>query len=414
VLASKPVLNEARVVPPKAKTPPAEKATAPQPKSASIEGAIDRSIDRAPESRRLREQARRERASSAASTSRRAAQSYRFIRAYWTTFVVIGSYLWFGFLSRLFGKSWADEHVAEVHTKNARRVERTIVKLQGLFIKVGQLLSIMANFLPAQFRSGLEALQDQVPPRPYREIEGRIREELGKEVAELFGRFVEAPIASASLGQVHEAWLKDGTHVAVKVQHQNIDEIVRLDLLTIRRIMAIVTIFVPVQGVDAYYHQVRSMISEELDFLREARNITRIADNFLKQPNVQFPRPLEELCTRRVMVTTFVEGVKVGDVAAMEALGIDRRELARRIVKVFCQQIFVDGVYHADPHPGNMLVGPGGELILLDFGAVAELSTQMREGIPEFLEGRDPPGTPTPSSRPCARWASSRAPTRST
>jgi predicted unusual protein kinase regulating ubiquinone biosynthesis (AarF/ABC1/UbiB family) len=383
------VLKGASAEEPRIVKPPGEKARPVKPRSASPErvptlaglGPAPGAADLAPASRRGRE-----RPPSSLGAARRAAHSYRFVRAYWTTFLVIGSYLWFGFMSRLLGKSWADEHVADVHTRNARRVERTIVKLQGLFIKVGQLLSIMANFLPAQFRSGLEALQDQVPPHPYGEIEGRIREELGKEVAEVFDRFARQPIASASLGQVHEAWLKDGTHVAVKVQHQNIDEIVRLDLTTIRRIMSIVTIFVPIQGIDAYYHQIRSMISEELDFLREARNITRIADNFLKQPNVQFPRPVEALCTRRVMVTTFVDGVKVGDVAAMDAQGIDRKELARRIVKVFCQQIFVDGVYHADPHPGNMLVGPGGELILLDFGAVAELSTQMREGIPEFLE----------------------------
>src|SRR6186713_2602920 len=95
------------------------------------------------------------------------ARGYRFIRAYWTTFVVIGSYLWFAFLGSLFGKSWADARVADIHAKNARRVERTIIVLQGLFIKVGQLLSIMANFLPAQFRNGLEGLQDQVPPSPF-------------------------------------------------------------------------------------------------------------------------------------------------------------------------------------------------------------------------------------------------------
>jgi len=314
-------------------------------------------------------------------------QSYRFVRAYWTTFLVIGSYLWFAFCGWLIGKQWADNHVGELHARNARRVERTIVRLRGLFIKVGQLLSIMANFLPEQFRSGLEGLQDQVPPRPYAEITERIEQEFGKRVCDLFDRFSEEPHASASLGQVHEAWLKDGTHVAVKIQHKNIDEIVRLDLATIRRIMAIVTIFVPVQGMDAYYHQIRSMISEELDFLREAQNITRIADNFLKQPAVRFPRPIEGLCTRRVMTTTFVEGIKVGDVVALDAAGIDRKALAKKIVQVFCQQIFIDGVYHADPHPGNMLVGREGELVLLDFGAVAELSPHMREGIPEFLEG---------------------------
>ena len=317
---------------------------------------------------------------------RPARQSYRFVRAYWTTFVVIGSYLWFAFLTRLFGQGWADHNVGNVHLRNARRVERTIVELQGLFIKVGQLLSIMANFLPAQFRSGLEALQDQVPPRPYREIASRIEEELGQPVAALFDRFVETPLASASLGQVHEAWLKDGSHVAVKVQHQDIDEIVRLDLKTIRRILAIVTFFVPVQGMDAYYHQIKTMISEEVDFLREVRNIHRIAQSFARQSEVSFPVPVEGMCTARVMVTSFVDGMKVGDLAALDARGIDRKALAKRIVQVFCQQIFVDGVYHADPHPGNMLVGAGGELILLDFGAVGELSPHMREGIPEFLE----------------------------
>ena len=102
----------------------------------------------------------------------------------------------------------------------------------------------------------------------------------------------------------------------------------RLDLTTIRRIMAIVTIFVPVQGLDAYYHQIRAMISEELDFLREARNITRIADNFIHEPNVRFPRPIEKLCTRRVMTTTFTPGIKVGDVAALDAAGVDRKALA--------------------------------------------------------------------------------------
>ena len=314
-------------------------------------------------------------------------QSYRFVRAYWATFLVIGSYLWFALMGRLFGHGWSDEHVGEVHARNARRVERTIVELQGLFIKVGQLLSIMANFLPAQFRSGLEALQDQVPPRRYGDIAARIEDELGRPVAAIFDRFCESPLASASLGQVHEAWLKDGTHVAVKVQHRDIDEIVRLDLKTIRRILAIVTWFFPVRGMDAYYHQVRTMISEELDFLLEARNIERIAVNFTKETRVRFPRPVNELCTKRVMVTTFVEGVKVGDLQALDALGVNRKALARQIVQVFCQQIFVDGVYHADPHPGNMLVGPDGELILLDFGAVGELSPRMREGIPEFLEG---------------------------
>jgi predicted unusual protein kinase regulating ubiquinone biosynthesis (AarF/ABC1/UbiB family) len=312
---------------------------------------------------------------------------YRFIRAYWVTFQVIFAYVGLGFGRRLFGSNWYDDRIGAAHRRNALRVERTIVKLQGLFIKVGQLLSIMANFLPEQFRTGLEGLQDQVPPRPFSDIEQRILTDLGGPPDRLFGRFERRPLASASLGQVHEAYLKDGTHVAVKVQHRDIDEIIRLDLKTIRRIMGIVQIFLPVRGLGAYYSQIRQMIAEELDFAREAKNIERLSQNFTTDPGVVFPRVIAELSTRHVLTTTFVEGVKVGDMPAIDSAGIDRKELARKIVRTYCQMIFVDGVYHADPHPGNMLARADGSLVLLDFGAVAELSPAMREGIPEFLEG---------------------------
>jgi predicted unusual protein kinase regulating ubiquinone biosynthesis (AarF/ABC1/UbiB family) len=314
-------------------------------------------------------------------------QGYRFLRAYWTTFQVIFSYLALGLGHRFFGDAWYNERIVDTHRKNALRVERTIIKLQGLFIKVGQMLSIMANFLPEQFRAGLERLQDQVPPRPFEDIEQRIFDDLGKPVDEVFRRFERAPLASASLGQVHEAFLMNGTRVAVKVQHRDIDEITRLDLKTIRRIMGLVQIFLPVRGLDAYYLQIKQMVAEELDFQREARNIERIAQNFRGDSGVVFPEVVGELSTMKVLTTTFVEGVKVGDTHAIDAAGIDRRELARKIVRTYCQMMFVDGVYHADPHPGNMLARADGSLVLLDFGAVAELSQSMREGIPEFLEG---------------------------
>jgi len=314
-------------------------------------------------------------------------QRYRFFRAYWTTFQVIFSYLGLGLGHRLFGHAWYNDRLIETHRRNALRVEQTIIKLQGLFIKVGQLLSIMANFLPEQFRAGLAGLQDQVPPRPFEDIEQRILADLGKPVDELFRRFERAPLASASLGQVHEAYLMNGARVAVKVQHRDIDEITRLDLTTIRRIMAIVQIFLPVRGLDSYYHQIKQMIAEELDFQREARNIERLAGNFKDDPGVVFPEVIAELSTRQVLTTTFVEGVKVGDTQAIDQAGINRPQLARKIVRTYCQMMFVDGIYHADPHPGNMLARADGSLVLLDFGAVAELSPSMREGIPEFLEG---------------------------
>ncbi len=317
----------------------------------------------------------------------RATNTWRFVRAYMTTFQVIGSYLWLAWWGRVFGQSWKKQRISAVHKRNAEIVNSTIIELQGLFIKVGQLLSIMANFLPEEFRSELEGLQDQVPPRPFEEIKERIEGELGGKVDDLFTDFHRTCIASASLGQVHEAQTKDGRRVAVKVQHKDIDEMVRLDLVTIRRIMMIVQWFVPVQGLDAYYHQIKGLLYEELDFAREADNIERIAKNFKENDRVIFPFPVREMSTHRVITTTFVEGKKIGDLAGIDALGIDKKDLASRLVRAYCQMIFVDGVYHADPHPGNLLVRDDGALILLDFGAIAELSPSMREGIPEFLEG---------------------------
>lgn len=313
-------------------------------------------------------------------------RSNRFIRAYVTTFQVVFSYLWISFGRRLMGHVWYQQRMAGAHKRNARRVEHTVVRLQGLFIKVGQLLSIMANFLPEEFRQGLERLQDQVPPRPFSEIAERIETEFGKPVDSVFDRFDRTPLASASLGQVHEAYTKEGLRVAVKVQHKDIDEVTRLDLHTIRRIMQIVSFFFPIRGLDAYYHQIREMISRELDFHGEADSIERIAENFSHDPSVLFPRVVRDLSSSRVLTTTFLEGTKIGDVAGLDAMGIDRSELARRLIRTYCQMIFVDGIYHADPHPGNILVTADAKLILLDFGAVAELSPEMREGIPEFLE----------------------------
>ncbi len=313
--------------------------------------------------------------------------SCRFLHAYYTTFQVLFSYLVASLGRRAFGDAWYEDRQSELHRKNARRVERTILRIQGLFIKVGQMLSIMANFLPDEFRVGLEGLQDQVPPRPFADIEERIKSELGRPVDEVFAAFDRCPLASASLGQVHEARLVDGMRVAVKVQHRDIQTIARLDLKTIRRIMSIVQLFVPVRGLDAYYHQIRQMITEETDFTREAANIERLSANFAGDPTVVFPTVVHEFSTRHVLTTTFVEGIKVWDTATLDARGVDRKELAKKIVRTYCQMIFVDGVYHADPHPGNVLARPDGTLVLLDFGAVAELSRSMREGIPEFLEG---------------------------
>ncbi len=325
--------------------------------------------------------------------ARRPPLKIRSWRAYWTTWRVIWSYLWLKFRARFHSPTWAEHALRETHLRNARRIERTIIELQGLFIKVGQLISIMTNFLPEEFRRELEGLQDAVPPRPYADIEARLREELGRKPAELFAQFETRPIASASIGQVHIARLENGQKVAVKVQYPDIEEVVRRDLLTLRRIFRIIGWFIPYQGLDELYREIRSIILEELDYRAEADNTRTIAANFVGRTDVAFPQVVDEMSTARVLVTHFEAGCKITDKKGVKALGLDRGQLARQVVELYCQQIFTDGIYHADPHPGNLLVRPSpnpGEpptIVLLDFGAVAEIPANIRQGIIELIQG---------------------------
>jgi predicted unusual protein kinase regulating ubiquinone biosynthesis (AarF/ABC1/UbiB family) len=175
--------------------------------------------------------------------------------------------------------------------------------------------------------------------------------------------------------------------VAVKVQYPDIDRIVRSDLRALRRIFGVIQRFIHYQGMESVFQEIRAIILQELDFTTEAKNIDLIARNFEGRKDVVFPRVIRELTTRRVLTTEFMEGVKINDLCGLEALGINRTELARLVIEAYCQQIFHHGVYHADPHPGNILVGPGPTIKFVDFGAVAEVSEGMRKGIITLLQG---------------------------
>jgi ubiquinone biosynthesis protein len=309
-------------------------------------------------------------------------------RAYLVALRVLASYLWFRFASRFRSASSRALRLERLNVTNARRIYRAILTLQGLYIKVGQLISIMTNFLPDAFRSELEGLQDQVPPRSFAAIELRLREEFGgRGSRELFEEFDEKPVASASIGQVHLARLPGGHRVAVKVQYPDIERIVKSDLSALRRIIALVQRFIPYEGMEAVYSEIRVMILQELDFTAEARNLEAIAKNFAGRTDVLLPKVVRELTTARVLTTEFVEGVKVNDLRGLERLGIERSSLARLVIEAYCQQIFHHGIYHADPHPGNILVSEGPTIKFIDFGAVAQVSDGMRRGMLGVLQG---------------------------
>jgi ubiquinone biosynthesis protein len=317
----------------------------------------------------------------------------RLARAYTTTFLIMSSYVWLALRRRFVHPERLALLTEEVHRRNARRVEHAVVELQGLFIKVGQLISIMANFLPEAFRQELEGLQDQVPPRPYEDIEARLLEEWGGQRPEqLFAAFDRTPIASASIGQVHRARLHDGREVAVKVQYPDIEDIVRVDLHAMHRIFAVLGRFMPEWGFSTIYREIREMILTELDYRKEAEAMNRISATFAGRTDVLFPEVITDHSTARVLTTRFVSGVKAADLEGLRKAGIDTKKAARLVVDSYCQQIFVDGHYHADPHPGNLLLqkgeaGSGPTLVFLDFGATGEVSPTMRKGMVSFIQG---------------------------
>ena len=221
------------------------------------------------------------------------------MRAYWTTFLVIGSYLWLGCARGSTPTRGSSTRCGSVHLRNARRIERTIIELQGLFIKVGQLISIMTNFLPEEFRRELEGLQDAVPPRPYPDIEARIREELGKPPDELFAQFERSRSRRRRSVRSTSRGCTTARKVAVKVQYPDIEEIVRRDLITLRRIFRIVEWFVPYQGLDELYREIRAIMIEELDYRAEADNTERIAANFEGRTDVALPARRRTSCRPR-------------------------------------------------------------------------------------------------------------------
>jgi ubiquinone biosynthesis protein len=318
---------------------------------------------------------------------------FRAAKAYWLTVRILSGYMWLRLWRPVLGPSLYRARLVARHRRTSRQLVAAILELKGLFIKVGQLISILTNFLPPEFRAELEQLQDAVPARPLDEVVARIRKELGKEPSELFAWFDPVPIASASLAQVHEAVLHDGRRVAVKVQHADIELIARLDLESIGRILLLIQAVVRIRGMESYHADISELIRQELDFAQEARNIETIAANFAGNPNVHFPAVVHELSSARVLTTAFIEGTKVTDFAGLARMGVDRPELAQRILRVICQMVFVDGVYHADPHPGNILVHEDGTFTLVDFGAVGRLSPSMKAGVPMFWDGvlrRDP------------------------
>lgn len=291
-------------------------------------------------------------------------------------------------LARYFpNAAWVERRWARLHAKNARRLAQRFSELGGVFIKMGQVMSVMAPVLPAVFATELSKLQDAVPPRPFAELLPRLHDAWGEHFSEHFESIDEQALAAASLAQVHKATLKDGSAVVLKVLYPDIEALVRNDLRTVRKLLPGFRILFGFRDSAQVLSQLSVMLEHEMDYRREQANIERLRHVLSTVPKVVIPRVNEALSTQSVLVLSFESGVKVHDPAVLRAANVDPEAIAATLVQAYITMLFEHRVFHADPHPGNLLARPDGSLVLLDYGAVEEASEALTDGLKEVVLG---------------------------
>ncbi|RXZ46077.1 AarF/ABC1/UbiB kinase family protein [Agromyces binzhouensis] len=257
-------------------------------------------------------------------------------------------------------------------------------ELGPTFIKFGQLLSTRSDLVPPAYADELAKLQDAAPPVPVEQVRAVIRSELGADADEMFASFEDQPLASASIGQAHAAVLDDGTEVVVKVRRPGAVAQVQQDLEIMRNLADRASRTWSL----ARDHDARGLAEEfaqtllaELDYLQEGRNAERFAEDFEFETDVAIPRVFWDYTTSRVLTLERMTGLNVGDAAALDAAGVDRKRVARRGAEIVLKMTFEDRFFHADPHPGNLFVQPDGTIALIDFGMVGEIDESLRDQL---------------------------------
>jgi ubiquinone biosynthesis protein len=311
----------------------------------------------------------------------------RSIRASLLFWTIILSYGWEWVLARVLTPETANRRLQRAHVRNARRLADGFAKLRGVFIKMGQVLSVIGTFLPAAFGEALQALQDQVPPRPFAEIEGRLREAFGEQALSRFGSFEREPLAAASLAQVHRATTLEGRAIAVKVLYPGIETLIRRDLAVLRSLLPVIKVVIKVGRVERVFEELSAMLARETDYQHERANMARLRSIFASRDDVVVPDVIESLTAGGVLSMSYEAGSKINDLDAQAAQGIDSAAVARLLVECYFTMLLEQRVFHADPHPGNFLVRPGPKLVILDYGAVEELTPALSAGMKVVILG---------------------------
>jgi predicted unusual protein kinase regulating ubiquinone biosynthesis (AarF/ABC1/UbiB family) len=272
----------------------------------------------------------------------------------------------------------------EPRDADAERLASALEELGPCFIKLGQLLSTRPDLLPAGYVRALGRLQDRLAPVPYDDVVATVEHELGRPLADVFASFEPSPLATASIAQVHRAVLRSGEQVVVKVQRPGVGEQVATDVDVLYEVAHFLTRHTATgarYGLEGMVRELEHCLSQEIDFRQEAENTRRIGQQLAEFGRLTTPAVHGAYTTRRVLVMSFVEGRHLAALTPEELAAIDARNIARELLSAYLRQIAIDGIFHCDPHPGNILVADDGRLALLDFGMVGRLDAGQRDSM---------------------------------
>ncbi|HEY8203902.1 MAG TPA: AarF/UbiB family protein [Pyrinomonadaceae bacterium] len=289
---------------------------------------------------------------------------------------------------RLTGSQTDQKALAE--TPKADELARDLEKLGPTFIKLGQLLSTRGDLLPQPYLDALARLQDRVEPFSYEEVERIVSSEVGGRISKLFLEFEQEPTAAASLAQVHRATMRNGREVVVKVQRPGIREQIVEDLEALEQVAEFIDAHTEVGKRYEFTNMLadlRRSLLHELDFQREAGNLRRLHRGLVEFENIVIPEPVEDYTTSRVLTMDYITGTKITDVSPLRFMELDTSALAEEVFRAYLKQILVDGFFHADPHPGNVLLTQDNKIGLIDLGMVSHIAGNFRENLLRLLLG---------------------------
>jgi predicted unusual protein kinase regulating ubiquinone biosynthesis (AarF/ABC1/UbiB family) len=276
---------------------------------------------------------------------------------------------------------------ADAHRKRARSLTAVIASLGPSFIKLAQVFAIRADIIPQIYVEELSKLHDRVPPFPTSQVRRRIQSELRRPLESVFESFEATALAAASLGQVHRARY-GGEDVIVKVLRPGVEDLVDTDIRIVHNLLFVIEQFVDhhtVRAARTIIEEFSRVIAEEMDFEHEADNVERFAELFRESEFVIIPRVFREVTTRRVLVMQFFEGFRVTEVDAILRHGIDPEKMVENLIEFYGDQLLIHGFFHADPHPGNILIRPDGRIVLLDYGMVLEITSDFRRDLMQIV-----------------------------